>query len=211
MTLSCILTFKKKLCRYLIESMQRSYLIAMNIQKNIDNNTKDTTPFNHIFGGYMRQDVTCLRCKYVSTTSQHFMDLPLDIRYKENHFIPLHYTTSQRLCSSDKWITLTPRWRATSAARTWARGRTCTSARSVTRRCRPQSSTRSSGRPSCSASSSRGSTWEARTRDTSPSPGSSTSPVTSGWRPGLVSDVGLTYLHFLDVLLQKIFPLNTNL
>ena len=28
----------------------------------------------------MRQDVTCLRCKYVSTTFQHFMDLLLDIR-----------------------------------------------------------------------------------------------------------------------------------
>ncbi len=28
----------------------------------------------------MRQDVTCMRCKYVSTTIQHFMDLLLDIR-----------------------------------------------------------------------------------------------------------------------------------
>ena len=58
----------------------------------------------------------------------------------------------------EKQATLTWRWQATSAARTWARGRTCTSARCVSRRCRPPSSTRSSGRPSCSASSSRGST-----------------------------------------------------
>ena len=32
----------------------------------------------------MRQDVTCLRCKHVSTTFQHFMDLLLDIRQASN-------------------------------------------------------------------------------------------------------------------------------
>ena len=68
--------------------MQRSYVITMKIPKNID--TKDSTPFNQIFGGYMRQDVTCLHCKYVSTTYQHFMDLSLDIRYKKNSFILLY-------------------------------------------------------------------------------------------------------------------------
>ena len=47
----------------------------------MDNYSKETTPFNQIFGGYMRQDVTCLRCKHVSTTFQHFMDLLLDIRF----------------------------------------------------------------------------------------------------------------------------------
>ena len=68
--------------------MQRSYFITMKNPKNID--TKDTTPFNQIFGGYMRQDVTCLRCMRVSTTFQHFMDLQLDIRYKKNSFILLY-------------------------------------------------------------------------------------------------------------------------
>ena len=32
----------------------------------------------------MRQDVTCLKCKHVSTTFQHFMDLLLDIRQASN-------------------------------------------------------------------------------------------------------------------------------
>ena len=67
--------------RYLIESLQKSYLISRKVQKNMDNYSKETTPFNQIFGGYMRQDVTCLRCKHVSTTFQHFMDLLLDIRF----------------------------------------------------------------------------------------------------------------------------------
>ena len=70
--------------RYLIESLQRSYLISKKVPKTIDNYTKETTPFNQIFGGYMRQDVTCLRCKHVSTTLQHFMDLSLDIRHADH-------------------------------------------------------------------------------------------------------------------------------
>ena len=71
--------------RYLIESLQRSYLISERAQlKTLDTPSKETTPFNQIFGGYMRQDVTCLRCKYISTTFQHFMDLLLDIRQVSN-------------------------------------------------------------------------------------------------------------------------------
>jgi len=70
--------------RYLVESMQKSYLISRKIPKTVDNYTKETTPLNQIFGGYMRQDVVCMRCKYVSTTFQHFMDLLLDIRQADN-------------------------------------------------------------------------------------------------------------------------------
>jgi len=70
--------------RYLVESLQKSYLISKKIPKTIDNYTKETTPFNQIFGGYMRQDVVCMRCKHVSTTFQHFMDLLLDIRQADN-------------------------------------------------------------------------------------------------------------------------------
>jgi len=70
--------------RYLVESLQKSYLISKKIPKTIDNYTKETTPFNQIFGGYMRQDVVCMKCKHVSTTFQHFMDLLLDIRQADN-------------------------------------------------------------------------------------------------------------------------------
>jgi len=70
--------------RYLVESLQKSYLISRKVPKTVDNYTKETTPFNQIFGGYMRQDVVCMRCKHVSTTFQHFMDLLLDIRQSDN-------------------------------------------------------------------------------------------------------------------------------
>lgn len=66
--------------RYLIESLQRSYLLSRKVPSCLDNQTKETTPFNKIFGGYLRQDVVCLQCDNVSSTYQRFMDLQLDIR-----------------------------------------------------------------------------------------------------------------------------------
>ena len=66
--------------RYLIDSLQRSYLNIVPGGKQLDVVSKETTPFNQIFGGYMRQEVTCLRCKHVSTTFQHIMDILVDIR-----------------------------------------------------------------------------------------------------------------------------------
>ncbi|RZF34944.1 hypothetical protein LSTR_LSTR015607 [Laodelphax striatellus] len=65
--------------RYLIESMERSYLNVVGGLK-LDSYSKETTPLNQIFGGYLRTEVTCLVCGHVSTTFQHFEDLPLDIR-----------------------------------------------------------------------------------------------------------------------------------
>jgi len=72
--------------RYLIESLQKCYLVSRRIPNlsSLDNYSKETTPFNQIFGGYMRQDVVCLKCRHTSTTLQHFMDLLLDIRQADN-------------------------------------------------------------------------------------------------------------------------------
>ena len=66
--------------RYLIESLQRSYLNTIPGSKQLDSVSKETTPFNQIFGGYIRQEVTCLRCKHVSTTYQRFMDILVEIQ-----------------------------------------------------------------------------------------------------------------------------------
>lgn len=70
--------------RYLIESFQRCYLISKKVPKNIDNYSKETTPFNQIFGGYLRQEILCLKCHHVSITFQHFMDIMLDIKNADN-------------------------------------------------------------------------------------------------------------------------------
>lgn len=92
----------RSFCRYLIESLQKSFLVSRHAPKNLDNASKETTPFNQIFGGYMRQDVTCLKCKYVSVTFQHFMDLLLDIRQTSNIDDALSiYFRAERIGSGD--------------------------------------------------------------------------------------------------------------
>ncbi|XP_069701386.1 ubiquitin carboxyl-terminal hydrolase 36 [Periplaneta americana] len=65
--------------RYLLESMEKAYLTRYKGNK-LDNYSKETTPLNQIFGGYIRTEVTCLQCGGVSTTFQHCQDLLLDIR-----------------------------------------------------------------------------------------------------------------------------------
>ncbi|KAI4501237.1 hypothetical protein M0802_003610 [Mischocyttarus mexicanus] len=65
--------------RYLLEGMERAYLTRRKAGK-LDSYSKETTPINQIFGGYIRTEVKCLQCGHVSTTFQHFQDLLVDIR-----------------------------------------------------------------------------------------------------------------------------------
>ncbi|XP_063995854.1 ubiquitin carboxyl-terminal hydrolase 36 [Diachasmimorpha longicaudata] len=65
--------------RYLLEGMERAYLSRHKTLK-LDSYSKETTPINQIFGGYIRTEVKCLQCRHVSTTFQHFQDLLVDIR-----------------------------------------------------------------------------------------------------------------------------------
>ena len=65
--------------RYLLEGMERAYLARHRATK-LDSYSKETTPVNQIFGGYIRTEVKCLQCRHVSTTFQHFQDLLVDIR-----------------------------------------------------------------------------------------------------------------------------------
>lgn len=57
--------------RYLLEGMERAYLVRNQATK-FDSYSKETTPINQIFGGYIRTEVKCLECKHISTTFQHF-------------------------------------------------------------------------------------------------------------------------------------------
>ena len=57
--------------RYLIESLEKSYLHSVGGSK-LDSRSKETNPLGQIFGGYIRTEVTCLKCKHTSTTFQHF-------------------------------------------------------------------------------------------------------------------------------------------
>lgn len=66
--------------RYLVEAMEKTYLLRFKNSKEFDNYTKETTPLNQILGGYLKSSVRCLSCDHVSVTFQHFQDLLLDIR-----------------------------------------------------------------------------------------------------------------------------------
>lgn len=57
--------------RYLMEAMEKSYLQGVGGTK-LDSRSKETNPLGQIFGGYIRTEVTCLKCKHTSTTFQHF-------------------------------------------------------------------------------------------------------------------------------------------
>ncbi|KAG8236976.1 hypothetical protein J437_LFUL016549 [Ladona fulva] len=50
----------------------------------MDNLSKETTPLHRIFGGYLRNEVSCHTCGRVSTTFQLFQDLFLDIRLADS-------------------------------------------------------------------------------------------------------------------------------
>lgn len=66
--------------RFLVEAMEKAYLMRFRNYKEMDQLTKETTPLSQIFGGYLRSEVRCLSCNHVSITFQHFQDLLLDIR-----------------------------------------------------------------------------------------------------------------------------------
>ncbi|KAH8351433.1 hypothetical protein KR059_002399 [Drosophila kikkawai] len=66
--------------RFLVEAMERAYLMRFRNYKELDQLVKETTPLGQIFGGYLRSEVRCLSCNHVSITFQHFQDLLLDIR-----------------------------------------------------------------------------------------------------------------------------------
>ncbi|XP_076069127.1 ubiquitin specific peptidase 36 [Oratosquilla oratoria] len=65
--------------KLLLDHMEKSYLNFKRATK-LDHRSKETTPLNQIFGGYLRQQVICPSCRHVSTTFSHFQDLVLDIR-----------------------------------------------------------------------------------------------------------------------------------
>ncbi|CAL1540522.1 unnamed protein product [Lymnaea stagnalis] len=63
--------------RFVVDHLQQS---CLNGESKLDQLSKDTTVINQIFGGYLRSQVTCLRCHAKSNTFDPFMDISLDIK-----------------------------------------------------------------------------------------------------------------------------------
>ncbi|BFZ61052.1 hypothetical protein YB2330_002110 [Saitoella coloradoensis] len=62
--------------RCLIDAMQKS---ALQGHKKLDARSQETTVIHRIFGGYIRQQVRCLKCNHPSNTYQPMLDISLDI------------------------------------------------------------------------------------------------------------------------------------
>ncbi|KAG4304386.1 hypothetical protein PORY_002096 [Pneumocystis oryctolagi] len=62
--------------RCLLGEMQRSCIY---VYKHLDFASQETTVIYKIFGGYLRQEVKCLRCGDVSDTYPVYLDLSLDL------------------------------------------------------------------------------------------------------------------------------------
>lgn len=71
--------------RYLLEGMEKAYLARHKASK-LDSYSKETTPINQIFGGYIRTEVKCLQCRHVSTTFQHFQ-VYIICSFSNNHAV----------------------------------------------------------------------------------------------------------------------------
>ncbi|XP_033734975.1 ubiquitin carboxyl-terminal hydrolase 36-like [Pecten maximus] len=63
--------------RYVVDAMQRS---CLNGHNKLDKFSKETTVVNQIFGGFLRSQVQCMRCKEMSNTYDPFLDVSLDIK-----------------------------------------------------------------------------------------------------------------------------------
>ncbi|XP_076323104.1 uncharacterized protein LOC143232015 isoform X2 [Tachypleus tridentatus] len=66
--------------RYVVDNLWRACLSNYDGSVKLDPSSKETTVVNHIFGGYHRSQVLCLRCRERSNTYDHFMDFILDIK-----------------------------------------------------------------------------------------------------------------------------------
>ena len=62
--------------RYALDAMQK---FSLDGRKNLDPLSKETTVINQIFGGYLRNQIVCVKCRAVKIKFEHFMDLSLNI------------------------------------------------------------------------------------------------------------------------------------
>ncbi|XP_076310122.1 uncharacterized protein LOC143225138 isoform X3 [Tachypleus tridentatus] len=64
---------------YVVDNLWRASLFNIDDNVKLDS-SKENTVVNHIFGGYFRSQVLCLRCQERSNTYDHFMDIIVDIK-----------------------------------------------------------------------------------------------------------------------------------
>ncbi|KAF3329635.1 ubiquitin carboxyl-terminal hydrolase 18-like protein [Carex littledalei] len=66
--------------RFAIDKMQSACLDEFGGEKNLDLSSQETTIIQHIFGGHLRSQVICEKCKMVSNRYDNMMDLTVEIQ-----------------------------------------------------------------------------------------------------------------------------------
>jgi ubiquitin carboxyl-terminal hydrolase 36/42 len=66
---------------------------------------QETTLVHHVFGGYLRNQVACLRCDHVSKSYECSLSLPLEVPYRCTSLeAALHtFTKRERLDGDNKY------------------------------------------------------------------------------------------------------------
>ncbi|OLL22067.1 putative ubiquitin carboxyl-terminal hydrolase 16 [Neolecta irregularis DAH-3] len=86
--------------RLLIDAMQNSLL---HNYKNLDHPAQQTTAIHRMFGGYIKQIVTCLTCLYKSETIQTVLDLSLDVEGSDINDSLSAFTNPEKLARDVKF------------------------------------------------------------------------------------------------------------
>lgn len=63
----------------LMQAMDEAHLSRIP-KKQLNYNSKETTPIKQIFGGYLGTSIMCLKCGYKSMSTQYFQGLLMDIK-----------------------------------------------------------------------------------------------------------------------------------
>lgn len=63
--------------RYVVDALQKS---CLNGYLKLDKYSRETTVINQIFGGFLRSQVQCMKCKEKSNTYDPYLDISLDIK-----------------------------------------------------------------------------------------------------------------------------------
>lgn len=86
--------------RCLLGEMQRSCIYA---HKDLDFASQETTVIYKIFGGYLRQEVKCLKCNDISDTYPVYLDLSLDLMGASIEEALAMYVRTEMLTQSNRY------------------------------------------------------------------------------------------------------------
>jgi ubiquitin carboxyl-terminal hydrolase 36/42 len=90
--------------RQLLDCMHEEILKSYNL-KTSDGKVAETSFISQVFGGYLCNSLKCTKCKYVSNTMNHFLDISLDLKGGINSVQTAlqHFIKPEELTRGNEW------------------------------------------------------------------------------------------------------------